>query len=71
MSSSNRTENLTIVKTRKDFQNVFRSVFIPSCVERGYTFNFGYALNNWTMFFIHNEDGTSIVVELIEDEKSK
>lgn len=70
MSSTN-SENRTIVKTRKEFQNVFRSVFIPSCVEKGYTFNFGYALNNWTMFFIHNEDDTSIVVELIEDEKSK
>lgn len=70
MSSTN-SENRTIVKTRKEFQNVFRSVFIPSCVEKGYIFNFGYALNNWTMFFIHNEDGTSIVVELIEDEKSK
>lgn len=65
-------ENKTIVKTRKDFMDAFRSVFIPSCNKLfgkggAESFNIGYALNNWTEFWIYVDENTYMVVELVED----
>jgi len=64
-----RKENLTIVKTRKDFMDSLRSVFIPACNKTlgKNAFNFGYAMNNWTSFWICVDDDTLMVVELHEE----
>lgn len=52
--------------------DAFRSVFIPSCNKLfgkggAESFNIGYALNNWTEFWIYVDENTYMVVELVED----
>lgn len=48
------------VKTRKEFVELLRELFIPSCIKDGTLngFNIGYAINNWTSFWL--EDGTIV-----------
>lgn len=62
-------ENLTIVKTRKDFVDAFRQVFIPSCNKMGISFDYGKAINTWTTFWVWVDKDTFMVVELQEDER--
>ena len=57
-------ENKTIVKTRKDFIDAFRSVFIPSCNKMGISFDYRSAINTWTTFWVYTGDNTFMVVEL-------
>ncbi len=54
------------VKSRKEFMKIFRKIFIPSCnrLDIIKVFDIGYAINNWTMFFVVNEDGSFTTVEL-------
>jgi hypothetical protein len=42
-----------IVKSRKEFVDLFKKIFIANC-DKGDNeiFNFGWALNNWTGFHI-------------------
>jgi hypothetical protein len=63
-------ERIITVKTRKEFIDHFRKIFIPNC-EKGDNefFNFGWAINNWTMFFIKEKDGIYTTVELVEEKK--
>ena len=51
------------VKTRAEFVKLFRELFIPKASEDGTIkfFNIGYAINNWTGFWL--EDGTTVNLE--------
>ncbi len=62
-------ENKIIVNSRKEFMEYFRKIFIKEMSDRNLlsSFNIGYSLNNWTSFYIFNEDMSFVtVVELID-----
>lgn len=55
--------NIIVVKTRKEFIKLLRELFIPETSKDGTIigFNIGYAINNWTSFWL--EDGTTVNLE--------
>ena len=61
------------VKTRKEFIEHVRNIFIPECNrlfgKEDKFFNFGYAMNNWIGFAVTCADGSTIDVNL-EDDKN-
>lgn len=58
------------VKTRKEFIDLFRNMFIPNCNRifgkgGAEDFNIGHALNHWTSFWVWNENDVFVTVDLV------
>lgn len=56
-------KNVIMVKTRKEFGFLLKELFISECIQVGTLkfFNIGYAINNWTSFWLL--DGTIVNLE--------
>jgi hypothetical protein len=58
------------VKTREEFKEHVRNIFIPSCNrlfgKKDTFFNFGEVMNKWTVFGIWVNDNEIVTVNLIE-----
>jgi len=60
-----KKENI-IITDRRAFINAMRDIFIPSCNRLGISFNYGYAMNNWTEFWCWIDNDTLVSYELSE-----